>query len=172
MTSHPTKTALGTFVAGTLRSRSGEVLARLDSRLDTENRPVLAPGDTGVVVNVFDAGDLEGEVARYVTRPMARAFRRGVAGPPVRLSDVRFDRRRCLVTAVAQSNRRRPAAAAVIHAFSRRGRFVWGEFADIGPLPKGRSHQVLGRVDPHACASAPARVTAYANLTWDQVMRR
>jgi hypothetical protein len=169
---HPTRAALGVFVAGTLRGGDNDVLARLDSRLETETRPVLAPGDSGVVVNVLDDPVAPSVVARYRLVPMARAFRRGVPRPPVRLRKVHMDPNRCLVTAEVTSDRNRLLASTIILAYDRRGRLQWGDQAPVGPLLKGRSAQVVQRADPRRCATPPARMSAYAYLTQAQVIRR
>jgi hypothetical protein len=166
------KAAMGAFVAGSLRDRRGKVLAHLDSRLDVDVRPVIAPGATSVVIDVLhDAGSIAGDVARFRTFPLARAFRAGAARDPVHVSDARFDKTRCLVTARIRSDRRRLTASVLMLAYDRRGRLDWGDLADVGPLPAGSSLQVLQRVSPRACADPPGRVAAYPNLSAGQVVR-
>ena len=168
---HPTKAAIGVFTAGTLRGPGGRRAGRLEDRLGFESRPVIAPGDTAVAVDVLeDLDPLDGPVRRFRTRPLARAFRAGVAEPPVRLSGVTLDRRRCLVEATVTSDRTRLAADVAVLALRSRRRPAWAQLVEVGPLPAGRSRQVLLRVPPADCLRRVATVAAYPDLAYGQVV--
>jgi hypothetical protein len=168
---HPAKAALGVFTAGTLRGRDGARLAGLDDRLGFERRPVIPPGGSAVAVDVIDdAGVAATAVRRYRTRPLARAFRAGVARPPIRVADVILDRRRCLVEATITSDRTRPAADVSVLALRSRRRLAWAQLVAVGPLPAGRSRQVLLRVPPVDCLRRVATVAAYPDLAHGQVV--
>jgi hypothetical protein len=132
---------------------------------------VIAPGDSAVAVDVLDdAEPLAGFVRRFRTRPLARAFRPAVAERPVRLSRITLDRRRCLVEATVTSDRARLAADVGVLALRSRRRPAWAKLVTIGPLPAGRSRQVLTRVAPADCVRRVASVAAYPQLAYGQVV--
>jgi hypothetical protein len=166
---HPTKAALGVFAEGTLRGRDGQTLARLDDRLAFDFRAMIAPGDSAVVVDELEGVEpIKGRVRTYRTRPLARRFRPGVS--PIRIGGVRLVRSRCIVAATVTSDRARVAAGVAVLARRARGRLAWAQLVDVGPLPEGRSRQVVMRVPPRQCRRHVTTVGVYPDLVRRQVV--
>jgi hypothetical protein len=88
----------------------------------------------------------------------------------VRLTGVTLDRRRCLVEATVTSDHTRLAADVSVLALRSRRRLAWAQLVAVGPLPSGRSRQVLLRVPPADCLRRVATVAAYPDLAYGQVV--
>jgi hypothetical protein len=164
------RTALDVHPLGRFLGRRGRYLGRPSVLAD--NRPSLAPGQTGVV---FDLIEERRSVAHAVDRLRVRAHAhrmvRGVAHSPVRVARVRLDHRRCIATAYVWSDRRRLRADLAAIARDRRGRIVNAGWWVAGPLPRGWSRQVVGRLSPETCARPGLTGEAHPNLTVDELRR-
>jgi hypothetical protein len=162
---HPRRTALGVFPRGELRSADGAIQGAPDPRFDVEQRPTLAPGQTGVVFDVIQGLDGAADaVTDFDVVFRARGFRIGPRRPPVTAGATRFDRRRCLVSSEMASERALVAVDVAVLGRDAHGRIDAGGLVRAGPLRKGRSRQVLDRVSPEVCRDGLPRLEAYPNL--------
>lgn len=159
---HPRRTALGVFPRGGFLDGDGDEVGGPDSRFDVEQRPTLAPGQTGVVIDIVEDASLDAnEVAGFDMSFRARGFRVGPRRAPVSARSVRFDRRRCLVTAELVSEGALAAVEVPTISRDRRGRIDAATVLEAGPVPRGRSMQVLERVAPALCEEGLPRLESY-----------
>jgi hypothetical protein len=166
---HPTKTAVGVRPIGEFVTPDGDLLGRPDSRFEVENRPALAPGATGVVIDWMESGSAPPRhPARLRIGMTAARLRPGPATAPARISQVRLDRSRCLVTATVLVEHARLELPVIVVVRDHGNRLFHGEFALAGPLRTRRSHQVLARVPPRPCREARS-AQAFPNLEPDDV---
>jgi hypothetical protein len=143
----------------------GDPVAWPDDPWDVENRPSLAPGETGIVYDYLSAYEsVADQVKRIRIRLVARRWVTGAAPAPIAVvSQPRLDRRTCLLEAVVRSRRRRLEAELTGVSRDRRGHITAAGTWLAGPLPRGRSNQVLGRLDPRPCVHGRTKFEAYAN---------
>jgi hypothetical protein len=165
-----TRTALDVHPLGRFLDRRGRHLGRPSVLAD--NRPSLAPGQTGVLFDFVDERrSVAPAVARVRVRVHAHRMVGGVPRSPVRVARVRLDHRRCIATASVWSSRRRLRADLAGVVRDGGGRIVNAGWWVAGPLARGWSRQVVGRLAPAICARHGLAGEAHPNLTATELRR-
>ena len=160
---HPRRTALGVFARGRFVDSDGSDAGQPDARFEIEQRPTLAPGETGVVVDFIEAAHWADDVAGFETDFRARGFEVGARRAVATVGTVRLDTSRCLLT--ARVNSRKPLASLDVPVIGRdeNGTIDGAGLFVAGPVPRGRSLQVLERIDPELCGDGLRRLEGYAS---------
>lgn len=138
--------ALAAFPTGGVFDRSGNRIVRLERRERIETRPSLAPGATGLVVDVV-SGRPPARLPERLAYKVAIKARRAPAADdttaPLRLSGVRLARDPCRLAVTAHASHRLRGATVGVLARDRRGEITTGGAIPVGRLDKGRSRQVV-----------------------------
>jgi hypothetical protein len=144
----------------------GEPVTWPDDPAGVDNRPSLAPGQLGVVYDWLDSYEsVADQVEQINVRVVARRWADRPRRSPLGVSRVNVERPRCLATATVRSARRRLEAELAVIGRDRRGHIVGAGSSIVGPLPRGRSRQVLERIHPRPCVRDRLRFEAYPNLS-------
>ena len=101
------------------------------------------------------------QVKRFRIRLKASRWVTARRRSPVGASQLRLDRRTCLVKGTVRSDRRRIDALLAVIARNPSGKIIGADFWMAGPLPRGRSGQILARIDPGPCLRRRLRFDAY-----------
>ncbi|MFN8161676.1 MAG: hypothetical protein U0R52_11610 [Solirubrobacterales bacterium] len=164
-----TRAAVGVYPFGELRDRQGHRRAGLDPPRRVEIRPTVAPGATAVVLDEL------GRPLPRGLRPQVR-FAAGAVRPahrtPFEVTGAEVNRRLCVVMARLRAARPLRSSQVAVVGRDGEGRLLGAAEAVVGPVPRGGSPQVLGRLDPADCHTVTSHVEAYPAPAASQVLRR
>ncbi len=158
-----TRTALDVAPVGEFRDRSGRGIGEPDAVEDLWAAPSIPPGETAVVIDWLDGRPaLARATRRFGIRMHADGGFRRTAPPPASVTRVRADLRRCVVVGTVRSRRQLRQVDVVLVARDRRGRIAWVRSDGVaGPVPRGRSRQILERIMPAGCRRSVRTVEAH-----------
>lgn len=159
--SSATRTAFDVRPDGLFEDRSGRVVGVTNPPDETSVGPSIPPGRTAVVMDYYESDPETARATRFDISMRALKGLKRAKPPPASTGAARLNHRRCLVSGIVSTPRRRRRVDVALVGRDRRGRILWGATGVAGPLPGGAVRQVFARVSPFACTPRVRSVQAY-----------